>query len=125
VLSSNIVRRQPLHHHGHREQVEIPEGCYPGEYLIEVAKKVLEKFGKNCFEKETEVKLFVIEEMMKNIKTDLARLKVNQDVFTSDQKMIDTGEVEKAIKILEQKGLVYKGVLPQPKGKLTDEWEER
>ena len=120
LLKSVLIRIKQLN----GEQIEIPEGCYPGEYLIETAKKVIEKFGKEGFS-ESEVQTFVMQEMMQNIKTDLAKLKVKHDVFTSEAEIIKSGEVEKGIDILTKKGLLYRGILPQPKGKLTDEWEPR
>jgi arginyl-tRNA synthetase len=120
LLKSVLIRVKQLN----GEQIEIPEGCYPGEYLIETAKKVIEKFGKEGFV-ESEVQTFVMQEMMQNIKTDLAKLKVKHDVFISEAEIIKSGEVEKGIDILTQKGLLYRGILPQPKGKLTDEWEPR
>jgi arginyl-tRNA synthetase len=120
LLKSVLIRIKQLN----GEQIEIPEGCYPGEYLIETAKKVIEKFGKKGFS-ESEVQTFVMQEMMQNIKTDLAKLKVKHDVFTSEAEIIKSGEVEKGIDILTKKGLLYRGILPQPKGKLTDEWEPR
>ncbi len=120
LLKSVFIRMRQLE----GENIEVPEGCYPGEYLIPIAKKVLEKFGKNQEDKE-KIKSFIINEMMMEIKKDLSRLKVNHDVFTSEAEMIKSGNVEKAIAVLKEKELLYHGILPKPKGKLTDEWEER
>lgn len=107
------------------EKTEIPEGCYPGEYLIPVAEKVLDVFGAQAFEKPKEVLTFVMNEMLEMIKHDLLKLKVKHDVFTSEAAIIESGEVGRAIEVLQTKGLLYKGILPQPKGKLTEEWEPR
>ena len=121
LLKSVLIRVKQLE----GEDIEIPEGCYPGEYLIDVAKKVLTEFGSSIYNKIAEVKNFVVNEIMSSIKNDLHRLKVSHDVFSSESKIIADKNVEEAIKVLQEKGLLYKGVLPKPKGKLTDEWEER
>jgi arginyl-tRNA synthetase len=121
LLKSVFIRIRQLQ----GEDLQIPEGCYPGEYLIPIAEKVLTRFGADYYDKSAEVKEFVINELMSSIKTDLHRLRVFHDVFTSEAKMIKDGNVEKAINVLKEKGLLYKGILPQPKGKLTEEWEER
>jgi arginyl-tRNA synthetase len=121
LLKSVAIRIRQLQ----GEALEVPEGCYPGEYLIPVAKKVLDVFGVSYSEKIEAVKAFVLNEILTSIKADLKKLKVNHDVFTSEADMIKTGNVEKAISVLKEKGLLYKGILPKPKGKLTDEWEER
>ncbi len=107
------------------DNIEIPDGCYPGEYLIPIAKKVITEFGESYTENTKKVKEFIVNELMKEIKNDLKKLNVIHDVFTSESKIIEDKNVEKAIEILNQKGLLYKGVLPKPKGRDDGEWEER
>ncbi len=63
--------------------------------------------------------------MMAEIREDLALLGVEQDVFTSERALVDAGAVEGAVKLLEEKGLLYEGVLEPPKGKTPDDWEPR
>lgn len=119
LVKSVLIRIRQLQ----GEECEIPQGCYPGEYLIPIAQKCLDQFGASCTGKQ--IKDFVVQEMMMQIKADLSRLKVHHDVFTSEASIIAQGEVEKAIANLTKSDLIYKGVLPQPKGKQTEEWEER
>ncbi len=109
------------------EQLEVPEGCYPGEYLIETAKEVILKFGKDLKESDMEggVRTFILDSMISGIKRDLKMLKVEHDVFTSEKRLIENGEVEKSIDILNSKGLIYKGILQEPKGKANEDWEPR
>ncbi len=54
-----------------------------------------------------------------------AALGVRHDVFTSERAMVAAGGVEAAIDDLEEKGLIYRGVLEPPKGKTPDDWEPR
>jgi arginyl-tRNA synthetase len=59
------------------------------------------------------------------IKADLEVLGVHQDVFSSERAMVESGGVERALAVLEEKGLLYTGVLEPPKGKTPEDWEAR
>ncbi len=39
--------------------------------------------------------------------------------------MVESGGVEAALRLLDERGLIYEGVLEPPKGKLPDDWEAR
>lgn len=108
----------------------IPEGLYPGDYLIPVAKTVAEKDGdkwQNLSEDEWLVpfQTLAVDAMMGLIKNDLAVLGVKFDVFTSEHGLVSAGKVDSVLKFLEDRGLIYQGVLEPPKGKKPDDWEER
>lgn len=107
---------------------EIPEGLYPGDYLKNVGYllKTLhaEKLLNAPKEKQLDTARSVaIESMLTLIKTDLADMGIVHDVFTSEAKLRRDGKIEKAIKKLEEKGYVYRGVLEPPKGEKVDDWE--
>lgn len=110
--------------------IEIPEGLYPGDYLKDVGKRLAEKYQDKLLDMEIssikqEVKDFIIDQMMVLIKSDLAELGVHHDIFFSEQSLHDGSKIEKAIDILKKQGLIYKGVLPPPKGKVHDKWEKK
>jgi arginyl-tRNA synthetase len=44
-------------------------------------------------------------------------------LFASEQEVQASGAVDRALAVLDAKQLVYKGTLPPPKGKASDEWE--
>jgi arginyl-tRNA synthetase len=50
---------------------------------------------------------------------------VHHDVFFSEQTLHVSEKIEEVIKELEQKNLIYTGVLPPPKGKINENWEEK
>ncbi len=105
---------------------EIPAGMYPGEYLIEVAKTLRKEFGDNLTEDDLpRIKGLVIGEIMKIIRTNLKSANIEHKVFTSEAKITAEGYVEEALKLLTEKGYIYKGVLEPPKGKKPEDWEER
>jgi arginyl-tRNA synthetase len=109
---------------------EIPEGLYPGDYLVPVGKHLAEVHGNSLLEKSEEewlplVRDFAITDMMELIRRDLADLGVVHDVFTSEKKLQNDGLIEKSLGLLDEQNLIYQGVLEPPKGKLPDDWEPR
>lgn len=103
---------------------------YGGDYLVETAELLKERDGAKWAEGGEDVWLvpirtFGIAHMMEMIREDLAALGVEHDVFTSERGLVEKGEVAAAKAYLEEKGLIYTGVLEPPKGKLPDDWEPR
>lgn len=109
---------------------EIPPGYYPGEYLKDVGQALAARDGNKWVGKPESdwlevCKSMALEMMMAEIKKDLSDMGIHHDVFSSEQKIIDAGAVDKAFKVLQDQGLIYTGVLEPPKGKKPDDWEER
>ena len=116
------------------EEIIIPEGLYPGDYLKSVGEEIAEKYGPSLLEKsESEwlppVRDMAIEAMMAMIKDDLAALNITHEVFFSERqlhrKVNGVSEIDRQIEDLRARGLVYEGRLPPPKGQLPDDWEDR
>ena len=114
------------------EDIEIPEGLYPGDYLKPVGQVLASTYGTLLKEKpEAEwlpvTRLVAIESMMKMIRDDLASLGISQDVFFSERSLIESGSnrVSETIDYLRAKGDVYEGRLPPPKGAPVEDWEDR
>lgn len=103
---------------------EIPEGLYPGDYLIPVGEALFKKYGSGLKDMEL-IKEFAVSSMMELIKQDLKLLKVEYDVFFSEKTLHNQNKIDEVVKSLEERNLVYRGVLAPPKGKLPDDWEER
>jgi len=108
----------------------IPEGYYPGEYLVETGRALAERDGPKWLGRpETEwlrpVREFAVEQMMGLIRADLAALGVRHDLFVSERELVEAGAVSDCLAELEQRGLIYTGVLERPKGKLPEDWEPR
>jgi arginyl-tRNA synthetase len=109
---------------------EIREGLYPGDYLIPVGEALKEKYGDTLLGRPEDewledIREFATEAMMEMIRGDLAALGVQMDVFSSEKALYGTGRIEAAIARLESQGLIYRGVLEPPKGKLPEDWEAR
>lgn len=110
------------------EIVTIPEGLYPGDYLVPVGAALAEEFG-DRYAASPEVEwlpLFrtrAVEAMMALIKADLALLGVHHEVFASEAELQAAGKPAAAEAILRARDLVYDGVLDAPKGEVPDDWE--
>ncbi|WP_341792276.1 arginine--tRNA ligase [Rickettsia endosymbiont of Gonocerus acuteangulatus] len=112
------------------EKITIPEGLYPGEYLIPVGQALAKEYGDKLLsmddpERFRIVKNFAIQKMLDLNKEDLKELGIKHDIFFSEQALHDNGEIEKTVKLLTDMGLIYEGSVPAPKGKVHDEWENR
>jgi len=109
---------------------EIPSGYYTGDYLKPVGQALADRDGgKWLTVPETEwlpeVRRFAVEAMMAGIREDLAALGIHMDVFSSERQLVEAGAVDRALKTLDQRGLLYRGVLEPPKGKQPEDWEPR
>src|SRR4051794_18314667 len=108
---------------------EIPEGLYPGDYLMPVGALLAAQYGdKYAAAPEAEwLELFkdaAIKAMLDLIRHDLALLDIHHDKFASEAELQRSGAVDQAMQVLREKGLVYEGVLERPKGlDPSDEWE--
>ena len=113
-----------------KEPGPMPEGFYPGEYLLPLAEEIARQEGGKWQIGEThwlaQFRDVAIAAMLQEIKSDLALLDIHHDVFTSERHdIVARGKIEEALKTLEAAGLVYVGTLEPPKGKLPDDWEPR
>jgi arginyl-tRNA synthetase len=127
VLARSAYER---YREAHGRSPEIAEGLYHGEYLIEVGQALKDEFGDQFLDQPESVWLEVIRDfattrMMAMIRADLAALGVQMDVYSSEKALYGTGEIERAIDRLRDKGLIYRGVLEPPKGKTLEDWEPR
>jgi arginyl-tRNA synthetase len=111
---------------------EIPEGLYPGDYLVPVGQALAAEHGRALNQKPEAdwlpiVRAKAIEMMMAEIREDLTALNVRHDVFFSERSLIegDTDDVAQTLEWLRQRGEIYEGRLPPPKGAPDDDWEDR
>ncbi len=107
---------------------EIPEGFYPGEYLIPVGQKLARDYGDLYVGKAEGEWLITFREvavaaMMDMIREDLALLGIHHDVFSSEAAVQAAKLPEAAEANLRARDLVYDGVLEAPKGEVPGDWE--
>ena len=107
----------------------IPEGLYPGDYLVPLGRQLAEEYG-DAFSDAPEAEWLAtfrkasVAAMMELIKSDLAKLGIHHDVFASEAELQAAGKPEEAEAFLRERELVYDGMLEPPKGKAPPEdWE--
>jgi arginyl-tRNA synthetase len=110
----------------------IPEGLYPGDYLKPVGQKLAAQHGSELLTLPEEawlpiVRAAALQAMLVMIEDDLASLGIRHDVFFSERSLSQgpRDEVAETINDLKVRGLIYKGRLPPPKGKVDEDWEDR
>ncbi len=109
---------------------DFQEGMYASDYLTPVGQDLARLKGDAWIGKPEsvwmdEIRRFSVDAMMTIIREDLDALGVHMDVFTSEKKLVEEGAVDAALKILEEKGDLYVGVLERPKGHEVEDWEPR
>ncbi|GLH76005.1 arginine--tRNA ligase [Bradyrhizobium sp. SSBR45G] len=110
----------------------IPDGLYPGDYLKPVGQALAAEHGDKLKALPEAAWLPVVRDkaiamMMAEIKGDLAALNIRHDVFFSERSLINQGnnKVAETIDFLRERGDVYEGRLPPPKGAPPEDWEDR
>jgi arginyl-tRNA synthetase len=111
----------------------IPEGLYPGDYLMPVGNALSAEYGDKLLAMPEGGWLPIVRDkaiamMMEEIKGDLSALNIRHDVFFSERSLVETGnnKVTETIDYLRSKGDVYEGRLPPPKGGMpVEDYEDR
>jgi arginyl-tRNA synthetase len=106
----------------------IPEGLYPGDYLVPVGQRLAKEFGDRFVAAPESdwlatFRKAAVADMMDMIRTDLALLGIHHDVFASEAEVQEQRKPEAAEAFLREKGLVYDGELEPPKGEVDPDWE--
>ena len=112
----------------YNEKFTLKENLYPGEYIIDISKKIISSNSNETFDNfENSFKLLKKESLnhsMNLIKTDLKKLGIEHDNFFSETKLVENKLVEKAIAKLKKNNYVCDGYLEPPKGELNKDWKK-
>ncbi len=92
--------------------VDFPDDCYQGDYIKDLAQKVLDDRGDALLDMEEADALqvcakFAAAKILTGIRSDLEGFGVNFDNWFSEQSLYDTGRVQAAIKDFKAKDLIY------------------
>lgn len=99
----------------------MPEGLYPGDYLVPVGEALAQTHGDRFVAAPEEewlesFRTQTVAAMMDMIRADLVLLGIRHDVFASEAQLQAAGKPDDAEAWLRQRDLVYDGVLEAPKG---------
>lgn len=94
------------------EDAEIPADGYHGKDIIELAKQLVEKYGRSLTEKPEDERLrffrnFGVKHLMREIRNDLADFRVTFDNWYSERSLYETHKVERALDLLKKKGETF------------------
>jgi len=105
------------------------ENLYPGDYIIDIAKKIIDKNIIRDFSNLESIYLILSEESLNQsmniIKNNLNILGINHDSFIYESDLVKNNSVEITINDLKKKKFVYKGKLTPPKGQTSKNWKPR
>lgn len=94
------------------EKTEFPENCYRGNYIIDIAAGIAEKYGNKYFFQEEQEAIQRFTEIaggviMEGIKDDLSCFGVVFDSYFSERELYENDGVKKLLDCLQKKGFVY------------------
>ena len=113
------------------ENKSFPEdkNLYPGDYIIDIAKKIINRKTIKNFKNFEKVYDKLSSESLKHsmelISNNLSLLGIKHNNFVYESKLIKSKAVLKTINKLQKKHYIYKGKLEAPKGEQSDNWSQR
>ena len=112
----------------YKEKFVLRENLYPGEYIIEIGKKIINTNRNEKFENFDKSFQLLKKESLKCsmdlIKSDLKKLGIEHDNFFSETKLIENKMVDKAVNYLKKNNYVEEGYLDPPKGEKDKTWKK-
>ena len=112
----------------YKEKFVLRENLYPGEYIIEIGKKIIDTNRNEKFENFDKSFQLLKKESLKCsmdlIKSDLKKLGIEHDNFFSETKLIENKMVDKAVNYLKENNYVEEGYLDPPKGEKDKTWKK-
>ena len=113
---------------GEKFPVDDPD-LYPGDYLIEIAKNIIEENKNIKFDNfdnvSTKLTSLAIFQSLILIKTNLKNLGISHDNFQSETEIVNNNEVQNVIDKLKKKNFVYIGKIKAPVDEKKNNWVER
>ncbi|WP_461833946.1 arginine--tRNA ligase [Desulfothermus sp.] len=91
---------------------QLDEDSYKGEYIIDIGKLLMEKYGKDLLNLPENEAITICSDfgkdiILQQIKEDLKKFRVSHDLWFSEKALVMDGAVENAFSALKDKGLIY------------------
>lgn len=92
--------------------IEFPENCYQGDYIKDIARDLVTKFGSRYLDAPEKESIPVFSKLggdiiLQGIKQDLEDFGVVHDTWFSEQTLFDSGRVAEAVSSMQQNGFIY------------------
>lgn len=89
------------------KDIELPENGYIGEYLDEIALKIISKYGKDLKSDNVIFRDFTEKEIFVSIKNTLKSIGVKFDIFTKEGTFYKNGDIDNILQTFKKKGFSY------------------
>ncbi|MBF0223922.1 MAG: arginine--tRNA ligase [Desulfobacterales bacterium] len=94
------------------EKIDLPENYYQGEYIISIAKSIINLKNDEILNKEEKSAVmfcakFAADDILNGINKDLIDFGVNFDVWYSEQSLYDSSKVDESINKFKTQNLIY------------------
>lgn len=91
------------------DDIQFPDDYYQGEYIKEIAAKLIEKGNDKYRNEDAEgiFKAIAEEEIFADIRNTLSRINIKFDSYFNEKSLYDEGKIEETINRLKEKDLVY------------------
>jgi arginyl-tRNA synthetase len=90
-----------------KKPYEFPEEGYQGEYIIDIAKQLIDSFGKDLDKKDTKFLSEAEKVIFQQIETSLQKLGINFNNFTNEKTFYESGAIKTLLAQLKEKKLIY------------------
>lgn len=87
-----------------------PDECYRGDYIKDIAREIMQKFGDDKFNEDDALSFctkYAADAILEGIKTDLKDFGVVFDGYFSEKKLYENNGVLGLLALLEEKGFIY------------------
>ncbi len=91
------------------DKIDFPDDYYQGEYIKDIAQKIVDGFGDKLKEEDAEgiFKDKAEAEIFNDIKTTLKNLNIEFDIFSNEKKLYDENKIEDLLSTLKSRKLSY------------------
>lgn len=91
------------------QDVEMPEDGYEGEYIKEIAQKLIDELGEKLASEDDETifKEAAESAIFDQIQDTLKRMNIEMDSFFNEKSLYDSGAIEETVETFREKGMVY------------------
>ena len=113
----------------YKEPFPKDENLYPGDYITEIAKKIIDENKSLNFETFENIKEIIgplaIEKSLEMIKQNLLNLGINHDSFVKETLLVEQKEVDKSVELLKKRKFIYTGKIDAPEFENEKNWQKR